>query len=137
MPVRGVRGATTVTEDDSEQILLETRRLLALMVRKNGIDVEDIADIMFTTTSDLRASFPAEAARQLGWDHVPLICAQEIDVPGSRGKCIRVLLHWNTDAPPERIHHIYANDTQDLRKPPTNLSEQQRRDVERWVEEQL
>ena len=81
MHCRGVRGATTVTANTSEEILNETRRLLALMIRLNNIQSEDVASAIFTLTSDLNAEFPAMAARQLGWLDVPLICTHEVHVP--------------------------------------------------------
>jgi len=96
---RGVRGATTVSSDDREEILRATRELLALMIHLNGIQKEDVASAIFTTTLDLNAAFPATAARQLGWLDVPLMCSHEIDVPGSLGMCIRALVHWNTRHP--------------------------------------
>ena len=98
MACRGVRGATTVERNDREEILTATRQLLALMVRRNGIAKHDVASAIFTTTPDLDAEFPALAARQLGWLDVPLLCGHELSVPGSLPRCIRVLVHWNTDA---------------------------------------
>ena len=83
MACRGVRGATTVRANDREEILTATRQLLALMVRRNGIDKHDVASAIFTTTVDLDAEFPALAARQLGWLDVPLLCGHELNVPGS------------------------------------------------------
>ena len=80
---RGVRGATTVAANDREEILTATRQLLALMVRRNGIEKQDVASAIFTTTPDLDAEFPALAARQLGWLDVPLLCGHELSVPGS------------------------------------------------------
>ena len=96
MTCRGVRGATTAESNDREAILEATRQLLALMVRHNSIDRHDLASAFFTVTRDLDAEFPALAARQIGWSDVPLLCGYEMAVPGSLGRCIRVLLHWNT-----------------------------------------
>ena len=93
---RGVRGATTADGNTREEILKATRQLLALMIRQNGIEPQDVASAIFTTTVDLDAEFPALAARQLGWLDVALLCTHELDVPGSLRHCIRVLLHWNT-----------------------------------------
>src|SRR3972149_3516873 len=86
---RGIRGATTVAENTREEILTATRQLVALMVRRNGVDRKDVASAIFTTTPDLDAEFPALAARQLGWLEVPLLCGHEIAVPGSLPRCIR------------------------------------------------
>ncbi len=82
MTCRGVRGATTTEDNSRDAILTATRQLLALMIRQNAIQPEDVASAIFTTTTDLTAEFPALAARQLGWLEVPLLCATEIDVPG-------------------------------------------------------
>jgi chorismate mutase len=134
---RGVRGATTVAENCREEILTATRQLLALMVRRNGIDRKDIASAIFSTTADLDAEFPALAARQLGWLDVPLLCVHEIAVPGSLPRCIRVLVHWNTEVPQAEIQHTYIRDAVKLRPdlsklPPVNWEE-----LESWISEQM
>jgi chorismate mutase len=134
---RGIRGATTVSENSREEILAATRQLLALMVRRNGIDRKDVASAIFSTTPDLDAEFPALAARQLGWLDVPLLCGHEIAVPGSLPRCIRVLVHWNTDVPQSEIQHIYIRDAVRLRPdlcklPPVNWDE-----LEAWISEQM
>jgi chorismate mutase len=134
---RGVRGATTVDRNDREEILTATRQLVALMVRRNDIDHRDVASAIFTTTPDLDAEFPALAARQLGWLDVPLLCGHEIAVPGGLQKCIRVLVHWNTDRPQSEIHHVYVRDAVRLRPdlcklPPVNWDE-----LEAWIQEQM
>jgi chorismate mutase len=135
---RGVRGATTVTQDDREEILRATRELLALIIYLNGIDSEAVASAIFTTTTDLCAAFPATAARQLGWFDVPLMCSHEIDVPGSLDKCIRVLIHWNTDKPQHDIQHVYLKEAQALRPDKTvALSSVDMEELDRWIEEQL
>jgi chorismate mutase len=134
---RGVRGATTVAENAREAILSATRQLVALMVRRNEIDRRDVASAIFTTTPDLDAEFPALAARQLGWLDVPLLCGHELAVPGSLERCIRVLVHWNTDRPQSEIQHIYIRDAVRLRPdlsklPPVNWDE-----LEAWINEQM
>ena len=93
-----------------EEILKATRELLALMIRQNGIQPEDVASAIFSTTTDLDAEFPALAARQLGWFDVALMCVHELDVPGSLRRCIRILLHWNTDKPADEIVHVYVKE---------------------------
>src|SRR5439155_14252204 len=115
MWLRGVRGATTVEANTRDDILTATRQLLALMIRLNGIDPEHVASAVFSATHDLDAEFPALAARQLGWLDVPLLCTNEVDVPGSLRRCIRVLIHWNTDKPQRDIRHIYVKDAERLR----------------------
>jgi chorismate mutase len=116
MPVRGVRGATNVAQDTREEILTATEELLKEMLRANGITrFDDIASVFFTTTPDLVATFPAEAARTIGMQHVPLICASEIAVPGRLARCIRVLMQVNTDTPQREVVHVYLRDAKNLR----------------------
>jgi len=112
---RAIRGATTVERDSAAAILGETRDLLTRIVEVNGVAVEDLASAFFTATPDLTAAFPAAAARDLGWQQVALLDAQEIPVPGSLPRCVRVLIHWNTDRPQAEIHHIYLRDAASLR----------------------
>ena len=123
MSVRGVRGATTVDHDQAEEILPATRELLQAILQANPtLQPEDLASVIFTTTPDLRSVHPARAARELGWSEVPLMCAQEIPVPGGLPLCIRVLLHWNTELPQSAIQHIYLQEAVRLRPdihPPT------------------
>ena len=137
MLCRGVRGATTVAENTREEILTATRQLVALMVRRNGIESKDVASAIFTTTPDLDAEFPALAARQLGWLEVPLLCGHEMTIPGALPRCIRVLVHWNTDKPQNAIEHIYIRDAVKLRPdlsklPPVNWEE-----LETWIHQQM
>lgn len=115
MPVRGIRGAITVEQDTAEAILAATRELLAAIAEANRIRPEDIASVLFTTTPDLSAEFPARAARELGWTDVPLLGAIEMPVPGSLPRCIRVLVHVNTRTPASRIKHIYLRQARRLR----------------------
>lgn len=115
MSVRGVRGATTVEANDREPILAATRELLELMVERNGIRPEDVASATFTVTADLEAEFPAFAAREIGWDEVPLICGREIPVSGALERCIRILLHWNTDRPQREVRHVFLHGARSLR----------------------
>ena len=115
MYCRGIRGATTVEENTAEAILAATRELLVRIVEANGLKVEDVASAIFTTTPDLTAAFPAKAAREMGWHDVALLDAQEIPVPGSLGRCIRVLIHWNTEKSAAEIRHVYLRRAQTLR----------------------
>ncbi len=116
MAVRGVRGATVVNEDSVESILLATQELLQEIQKANpSLDPKDVASCIFTTTEDLKSEFPAKAARQLGWTEVPLLCAQEIPVVNSLKKCIRVLIHWNTNLSPDQINHVYLREAAGLR----------------------
>ena len=112
---RGIRGATTVDQDTAPAILAATSELLERIVTLNGVNDEDVASAFFTVTADLRAAFPAQAARSLGWQHVALLDALEIPVPGSLPRCVRVLIHWNTPRPQAEIHHVYLRGAVSLR----------------------
>src|SRR3954468_21914710 len=134
---RGVRGATTVAANTRDEILTATRQLIALMMRRNRIEPKDIASAIFTTSPDLHAEFPALAARQLGWLEVPLLCGHEMAIPGSLPRCIRVLVHWNTDLTQSEIQHVYVRDAIKLRPdlcklPPVNWEE-----LEDWIRGQM
>jgi len=112
---QGIRGATTVEANTREAILAATTELLTEMVRANHVRTEDVASVIFTTTPDLSAEFPAVAARTLGWTHVALLCAHEMNVPGSLPMCLRILLHVNTARGPDEIVHVYLRGAQVLR----------------------
>jgi chorismate mutase len=116
MPIRGVRGATVAERDEPEEILSATRQLLSAILDANPtLDPADLASALFTVTADLSSVYPAQAARQLGWENVPLMCAQEIPVPGSLARCVRVLLHWNTDLSQTAVRHVYLDQAARLR----------------------
>ncbi len=116
MVVRGIRGAISVAENTAEAIRISTKELLLTMVEENGLDPAMIASALFTVTKDIDADFPASTARELGWNMVPLICATEINVPGSMPKIIRVLIQVNTDKAQDEIKHIYLGDAVTLRR---------------------
>ena len=113
--VRGIRGAITVERNTAEEIVAATRELLEAIIRENDLDPEDIASAFFTVTADLDAEFPASAAREMGWKYVPLLCATEINVPGRLGRCIRVLVHVNTEKTQRELRHIYLGNAAQLR----------------------
>jgi chorismate mutase len=116
MTIRGIRGATTVSADQPELILQATRELLEAILDENfAMKPDDVASAIFTVTDDLASTFPAQAARQMGWELVPMICAREIPVPESLPRVIRVLVHWNTDISQSEIKHIYLRDAVKLR----------------------
>ncbi|TAM75848.1 chorismate mutase [bacterium] len=115
MIARGIRGAVTVEHDDPVEILAATTRLLQAITRENQLLPEDVCSAIFTVTPDLRSTFPAEAARKLGWEKVPLLCSTEIPVAGSLPRCIRVLLHWNTERAQHAIRHVYLDGAVALR----------------------
>ena len=116
MSTRGVRGATVATANDADAILAATRELLLAIRDANPtMHTEDVASILFTVTDELDAVFPAQAAHELEWKGIPLICAREIPVPEALPNCIRVLLHWNTNLPQGEIRHIYLKEAANLR----------------------
>ena len=137
MYCRGVRGATTSEDNSRDAILQATLELLALMIRQNGIDPEDVASAIFTTTTDLDAEFPALAARQLGWLDVPLLCCTEINVPGSLPRCIRILVHWNTPTPQPDVVHVYLRDAVKLRPDLSDLPPVDMDELEAWIQDHL
>ena len=115
MACRGIRGATTVDQNTSEDILEGTAELLTALARLNDLAPDDVASAFFTTTIDLDAAFPALAARDLGWTEVPLMCAHEMAVGGALAKVVRILLHVNTDRTPQEIRHVYLRGARTLR----------------------
>ncbi len=115
MTTRGIRGAITVDADETSAIVAATKRLLCAMIERNEVCVDDIASVLFSLTPDLRAVFPALGARELGWQLVPMLHFTEIDVPGSLGKCIRVLMHVNTTRSQREIAHVYLEGAESLR----------------------
>jgi|SRR5690606_39052700 len=116
MSIRGIRGATTVQADEPDLILQATRELLEEILAENkDMKPEDVSSAIFTVTDDLNSTFPAQAAREMGWGLVPMICAREIPVPNSLPRVIRVLVHWNTELPQNQITHVYLRDAVKLR----------------------
>jgi len=111
MSIRGIRGATSVHADQPDLVLAATRELLeAILAANPAMRPEDVASALFTVTADLVSTFPPQAARQMGWGLVPMMCAREIPVPNSLPRVIRVLVHWNTDIPQDKIVHVYLRE---------------------------
>ena len=117
MPIRGVRGAIQVEENSVEAIADATLTLIAALFEANpNLDPADLASVFFTLTDDLQATYPAFAARDLpGWEQVPLLCSQEIPVPTSLARCLRILMHWNTELSQGEISHVYLGAAASLR----------------------
>lgn len=113
--LRALRGATTTTVDGADEIVAATVELLTEMMERNRVDHDDLVSMLFTTTPDLRAEFPALGARKAGISDIPLLCSQEIDVPGAVGHCIRVLMHFYTDLERDAIRHVYLGEARQLR----------------------
>jgi chorismate mutase len=112
---RGIRGATTAIANTAEDILEATDELMRTVIALNELEPADVASVIFTTTPDLTATFPALAARDIGWTEVPLMCAHEMAVPGSLQKCVRVMIHVNTTKSAAEIRHVYLKGARELR----------------------
>ena len=116
MTTRGIRGATTIDSDSTENVLSAVHELLGAILAANpDLKPVDIASALFTTTEDITSAFPPVAARQMGWTQIPMMSAHEIPVPKSLPLCIRVLILWNTDSKQNSIQHIYLRDAANLR----------------------
>lgn len=114
--IRGVRGATTITENTEQEIMGKTEELLLSMIRANDIMAEAVAQVLISVTADITACFPAKALRNIkGWDYVPVMCTKEIAVPDSLPSCIRVMMTVNTEAAQKEVKHIYLYDARTLR----------------------
>jgi chorismate mutase len=109
-----VRGAVRAAANDSEAILAATEELMRAVLERNSLPAECLVSCIFTSTQDLDAEFPAVAARRLGLDSVPLLCAREVGVPGSMDRVIRVLVHYYAEAG-HRPNHVYLGEAQELR----------------------
>ena len=115
MPVRGIRGATVAAADTPEAIRAATRELLLALIEANSVQPDDVASVIFTLTPDLTAVVPARELRELGWHDAALMCMAEMNAVGGLERCIRVLIHWNSDQRPDQIHHVYLHAAGQLR----------------------
>lgn len=115
MECRGIRGAIDVKTNDEETIVAATRRLLERIVEANGVRSDEVVCAFFTSTPDLDAAYPARAAREMGWAHIPLMCTQEAVTRDSIPRCIRVLILWNTDRGLDELQHVYLDGAKSLR----------------------
>lgn len=111
--VRAIRGATTLEEDSPEQVRARVQQLVSTILVRNSLRSEDVISILFTATEDIVSMFPATAARELGLDEVPLICARELSVKDSLPLCIRLMMHVSTDS--ERVNHVFLEAAKELR----------------------
>ncbi|QDR80185.1 chorismate mutase [Sporomusa termitida] len=114
--LRGIRGATTVTDNNREEIFERVAELLAAIIQENAVETEDIGAVIFSSTPDLNAAFPAAGARKLGWTQVPLFGTQELECPDALPLCIRVLILLNTDTRQSDIRHVYLHGAMSLRQ---------------------
>ena len=113
--IRGIRGATTAKSNSREAILAATQELLRIMIDRNGIVEDDVASVLFTTTPELNETFPALAARMMGWTRAALLGFQEANIRGGLPLCIRVMIHWNTDKSIDEIQHVFIRGAAMLR----------------------
>jgi chorismate mutase len=113
--LRGLRGATTADANTRSAIVSATSELLAELVSRNDLDLDDVAAAFFTTTQDLNAEFPAVAARLLGWTQIALMCGHEMAVPDAQPMCIRVMVLLNTDKRPDQLDNVYLRQAANLR----------------------
>jgi chorismate mutase len=113
--VRGLRGASSCLANTTDEITDATQELLLEMLERNGVAHDDVVSVLFTTTPDLTAMFPATAARGVGFGDVPLLCASEINVPGAKPLTVRVLMHAYTERARDELRHVYLRGAQTLR----------------------
>jgi len=125
---RGIRGATTAAANTAEDIIEATHEMMRALIALNDLRPEDVVSAIFTTTVDLTATFPALAAREIGWLEVPLMCSHEMNVPGALQKCVRVMLHINTTRSAAEIKHVYLKGARQLR-PEWAYSDEQIREI--------
>lgn len=113
--VRAVRGATTVDSDRREDVIERTQELVRAIVERNGLAPDDMVSILFTATADIHSAFPAEAAREAGFTHVPLMCARELEIDGGVERCIRIMMHVYTTLGADELRHPYLHGARQLR----------------------
>ena len=116
MRVRAVRGATQLEHDSRDHMLERVAEMVTDVMRVNGLTVDDFISIVFTATSDLHSAFPAYAARQLGFDDVPLICARELEIEGSMPRVVRMMAHVETHMSRSEVTHVYLHGAAHLRR---------------------
>ncbi len=113
--VRALRGATTLEVDDRLHLLERTQELISAIFERNDLGEDDLVSIIFTATDDVHSAYPAEAAREAGITHVPLLCARELEIDGGIARCVRILIHAYTTATARELRHVYLHDARQLR----------------------
>lgn len=113
--MRAIRGATTLEVDERDHLIERTQEMIQAMFARNGMTEDDLVSMLFTATADIGSAFPAEAAREAGFVHVPLLCARELEIEGGIERCIRVLVHAYTDRSSTDLRHVYLHDARQLR----------------------
>lgn len=116
VPIRALRGATRLQQDDPAEMTAAVEELVTEMLGRNGLTADNLISMIFTSTPDLVCMFPAAAARGLGLGDVPLICAQEIAVPGALSRVVRVLAHVELDLERNQVQHVYLRGAEVLRQ---------------------
>lgn len=115
MPIRAIRGATVAAENSETAILAAAHELLGQIARANTLNADQLVSILFTMTRDLDAAYPTRAAREMGWTQVALLDAQQPNVQGDLARCLRVLIHCETDLSLQEIKPIYLHEAKRLR----------------------
>jgi chorismate mutase len=113
--VRALRGATTLEVDDRDHLIERTQELIAALLGRNDMTEDDLISIVFTATDDVHSAYPAEAAREAGITHVPLLCARELEIDGGIERCIRLLVHAYTERDARALRHVYLHEARQLR----------------------
>lgn len=113
--VRALRGATTLERDERGHLLERTQELIDALLERNELDEDDLVSIVFTATGDVHSAYPAEAAREAGITHVPLLCARELEIDGGIPRCVRLLVHAYSPRPVRDLRHVYLHDARQLR----------------------
>jgi chorismate mutase len=113
--VRAFRGATTLDDDQRDHLIARTQELIQAMFERNDLVEDDLVSIVFTATMDIHSAFPAEAAREAGFVHTPLLCARELEIDNGIERCIRVLVHAYTTRAKQDLRHVYLHDARQLR----------------------
>jgi chorismate mutase len=116
MMIRGIRGATTFEEDNEFDVISSTKQLVEQLINQNEIEPANVASVFISATTDLTSTFPAKTLRQFsGWKYVPVMCMQELAVPGGLSQCVRIMIHYNTDKEQDEIKHVYLKKAVSLR----------------------
>lgn len=113
--VRALRGATTLERDDREHLLERTQELIHALLERNELGEDDLVSIVFTATGDVHSAYPAEAAREAGITHVPLLCARELEIDGGIPRCVRLLVHAYSPKAVRELRHVYLHEARQLR----------------------
>jgi chorismate mutase len=113
--VRALRGATTLDHDDRDHLIVRTQELIGEVFARNELTEDDLISIVFTATDDVHSAYPAEAAREAGITHVPLLCARELEIDGGIRRCIRILIHAYTARGARDLRHVYLHEARQLR----------------------